>query len=106
MSCRNTFVAVISLGFAAISAGCASRQNHASATAQFASEKMVVPGIKDLGKVDDFLYRGAQPTEAGIEQLKKMGIDTIVDLRNELHGEIANEREHADSFGMRFVNLP
>jgi hypothetical protein len=39
-----------------------------------------VPGVSDFGKVNDFLYRGAQPKDNGVEQLKKFGIDTIVDL--------------------------
>ena len=40
------------------------------------------------------------------EQLKKFGIDTIVDLRSELNGLIENERQRAESLGIRFINLP
>lgn len=86
--------------------GCSTRHNGAPSTAQFASERISVPGIPDFGKVNDFLYRGAQPTVEGIGQLKKMGIDKVVDLRAELHGEIENEREHVESLGMRLINLP
>jgi hypothetical protein len=39
----------------------------------------------DVGKVNEFLYRGAQPKEEGVEQLKNLGIDAIVDLRGERH---------------------
>lgn len=42
--------------------------------------------LRILGRVHEYLYRGAQPKEEGIEQLKKLGIDTIVDLRGERHG--------------------
>ena len=40
------------------------------------------PGLPNLHKVSDDLYRGAQPTKAGIEQLELMGIKTIINLRN------------------------
>jgi protein tyrosine phosphatase (PTP) superfamily phosphohydrolase (DUF442 family) len=40
------------------------------------------PGLPNLHKVDDGLYRGAQPTEAGFQQLKSLGIKTVVNLRS------------------------
>ena len=39
------------------------------------------PGLTNLHKVNDGLYRGAQPTPEGIKELEKLGIKTIVDLR-------------------------
>jgi protein tyrosine/serine phosphatase len=39
-------------------------------------------GFPNLFKVSDDLYRGAQPTEKGMEELKKMGIKTIINLRS------------------------
>lgn len=39
------------------------------------------PGLPNLHKVTDDLYRGAQPTEEGFRELKKMGIKTFVNLR-------------------------
>jgi protein tyrosine phosphatase (PTP) superfamily phosphohydrolase (DUF442 family) len=58
---------------------------------------MAVFGIKDFGKVNEYLYRGAQPKQEGIEELKKLGIDTIVDLRGERQGLMEKERAHAES---------
>jgi protein tyrosine/serine phosphatase len=52
------------------------------------------------------LYRGAQPKPKGIEELKKLGIDTIVDLRGERRGLMEKERAHAESLGMRMVHIP
>jgi protein tyrosine phosphatase (PTP) superfamily phosphohydrolase (DUF442 family) len=90
-----------------LNAGCAARRNGASVAQRYPiAEKMMVVGIKDFGKVNDYLYRGAQPNPEGIEELKKLGIDTIVDLRGERHGLMKRERAHAESLGMRLVNIP
>ena len=67
---------------------------------------MSVPGIKDFAKVSDYLYRGAQPKDDSLAQLKAMGIDTIVDLRGVLHEAVNKERKQAESLGIRFVVLP
>jgi hypothetical protein len=93
--------------FVGIGRGCAARQNVAASPHQYAvAEKMGVPGIKDFGKVDEYLYRSAQPKPEGIEELKKLGIDIIVDLRGERHGLMAKERAHAESLGMQLVSIP
>jgi protein tyrosine phosphatase (PTP) superfamily phosphohydrolase (DUF442 family) len=39
------------------------------------------PGLPNLHRVSDDLYRGAQPTAEGFSQLKSMGVKTIIDLR-------------------------
>lgn len=88
-------------------AGCAGRHRAVPPAGQFAfAEKIDVPGISDFGKVNGYLYRGVQPTLGEVDQLKKFDVDTIIDLRGELHGLIANEREHAEALGIRFINLP
>ena len=40
-------------------------------------------GLSNLHKVSDDLYRGAQPTEEGIQELQRMGIKTIINLRSD-----------------------
>jgi protein tyrosine phosphatase (PTP) superfamily phosphohydrolase (DUF442 family) len=94
------------VGTIVLDAGCAARRNAASAARYPIAEKMKVEGIKDFGKVNEYLYRGGQPKPEGIEELKKLGIDTIVDLRGERHGLMKRERAHAESLGMKLVNLP
>ena len=93
--------------FIEIGGGCAARQSAAPSPHQYAlAEKMAVSGIKNFGKVNEYLYRGSQPKEEGIEELKKLGIDTIVDLRGERQGLMEKERAHAESLGMRLVSIP
>jgi tyrosine-protein phosphatase SIW14 len=73
---------------------------------QTLGEKLQLRGIPNAGKISDALYRGAQPREKGLPELKKLGITTIVDLRGEDAGKIAWERQHAEALGMRFVHIP
>lgn len=39
-------------------------------------------GVPNLHKIDNHLYRSAQPTKEGVKKLKEMGIETIVNLRS------------------------
>jgi tyrosine-protein phosphatase SIW14 len=69
-------------------------------------EKLHIAGIPNTGKINDFLYRGAQPRAQGLPELKKLGITTIVDLRSEDPQKAEWERKQAESMGMRFVHIP
>ena len=41
-----------------------------------------IPGVPNLHKVSEDLYRGAQPTAEGMRQLEKLGIKTVINLRS------------------------
>lgn len=41
-----------------------------------------LPGLPNLHKVSDDLYRGAQPTAEGMRQLEKLGVKTVINLRS------------------------
>ncbi len=69
-------------------------------------KKLHLKGIRNAGKISDVLYRGAQPKEVGLSELKILGITTIVDLRGEDRGKVESERNLAESLGMRFVHIP
>jgi tyrosine-protein phosphatase SIW14 len=85
---------------------CAARHTSPSFSQPPLAQKIHISGISDVGKVNEFLYRGAQPNEEGLEQLKRLGIDTIVDLRGEERVLMEKERKHAESLGMHLVNIP
>ena len=40
-----------------------------------------LPGVQNLHKINDNLYRSAQPTKQGMRNLKQFGIKTIINLR-------------------------
>jgi tyrosine-protein phosphatase SIW14 len=69
-------------------------------------EKLHLTGIPNAGKISDLLYRGAQPKDAGLAELKKLGITTIVDLRGEDRQKTDWEHREATALGMRFVYIP
>jgi len=59
--------------------------------------------IGNFGKVNENYYRGSQPGEAEITQLKKLGIKTIVDLRRDKKPQ---EVDWASRAGMQYYNIP
>jgi len=69
-------------------------------------ERMQVPGASNVGKLNDFLYRGSQPKGEGFEQLKKIGITTVVDIRRQHKGAVDKERKRVETLGMHFVYIP
>ena len=46
------------------------------------AEPIELPGLPNFYKVSDDLYRGAQPTAEGMEQLDKLGVKTVINLRS------------------------
>lgn len=50
------------------------------------AERIELPGLPNLHKVSDDLYRGAQPTAEGMKELEKLGVKTVVNLRT-LHSD-------------------
>ncbi len=70
------------------------------------AEKIQIPGVSDAGKVNDYLYRGSQPNERGIEELHRLGVTVVVDLRGEWKGRREKERLQAEKFGIRFISIP
>ena len=107
---KRTLLAVILLGLLSsqlLAQENASAQPAAPAAVQpIHGEKLHIEGIHNAGKINDVLFRGAQPKENGLAELKKLGITTIVDLRGEDREKYEWERKESESLGMRFVHLP
>lgn len=58
--------------------------------------------IHNFHKVNDAIYRGAEPSIKDLTRLKELGIKTIVDLR----GRDDQEEKEASKLGMKYVNFP
>lgn len=59
--------------------------------------------IGNFHRVDEHLLRGAAPGREGVRTLAAEGVKTILDLRG---GETAQERQIAESLGLRYVHVP
>ena len=68
--------------------------------------KIPLAGIHNAGKINDHLFRGAQPNQDGVQSLRKLGVTTIIGLRAEDHSRSAEEKKLAESLGMNFVPIP
>jgi tyrosine-protein phosphatase SIW14 len=62
-----------------------------------------ITGVENFATVEDGLYRGGQPSYAGVQQLKANGIRTVIDLRDDRN---PSERMWVEEAGMAYVNVP
>ena len=60
-------------------------------------------GIPGFGEVTPRLYRGGQPEVKGIQTLKKMGVDIVVNMRA---GRNEDEEAAVEKLGMQYVSIP
>ncbi len=65
------------------------------------AQAVELPGTPNLHKVSDVLYRSAQPTGEGMQQLeKKLGLKTVVNLRG-LH----SDRDELEGTQIQYVHM-
>jgi tyrosine-protein phosphatase SIW14 len=69
-------------------------------------ERLKVRGLPNGGRISESLYRGAQPRPEGMQQLRNLGITTIVDLRGEDAQTSRWEQQRAEALGIHFVMIP
>jgi protein tyrosine/serine phosphatase len=61
-----------------------------------------LPGLDNVGRIEDGLYRGAQPEDPeGYEALRRMGIRTVLNLRAR-----HSERVDVEAHGMKSLEIP
>ncbi len=62
--------------------------------------------ITNFHQVNDHIYRGAQPSAGGFEDLAKIGVKTVIDLRDgETRGR-DGEKKLVEGAGMHYVHVP
>ncbi|MBU0756374.1 MAG: dual specificity protein phosphatase family protein [Planctomycetes bacterium] len=79
--------------------GCATKPPPIDRPAIWA-QPLKVPGVPNLYRVDENLYRSAQPTAEGMRYLKKMGVKTIVNLRS-----FHSDRDEIGEEGLGYEHL-
>ena len=73
--------------------------------ASFASDAPTAPDIRNFHQVEEHLFRGAQPTALGLQQLGALGIKRVIDLR-ERGSATAFEQEQLKKLGITYINIP
>jgi protein tyrosine phosphatase (PTP) superfamily phosphohydrolase (DUF442 family) len=58
------------------------------------------PGLPNLHRIDEGLYRGAQPTAEGMQQLKEMGVRTVINLRS-----FHSDRDEIGDTGLAYEHI-
>ena len=62
--------------------------------------------LPNFQKVDDHIYRGAQPTAEGFKELAGLGIKTVIDLRQIGEHSQENEQKIVTNLGMHYASVP
>src|SRR5260370_37356101 len=63
-----------------------------------------ISGIKNLIQVNEHSYRGAQPSQEGFKALAKMGIKTVIDLRDK-PSQLVAEKQTVEAAGMKYLSV-
>jgi len=63
------------------------------------------PGIENFDQVDSRVYRGAQPTGEAFRYLARIGVKTVIDLR-EAGDRAKEEARTVTQAGMVYLNVP
>ena len=64
-----------------------------------------VGSLHNFGQVNDHVFRGAQPSDAGFAELAKLGVNTVIDLR-ESGGRSVSEQKTVEAAGMKYMAFP
>lgn len=67
----------------------------------FAQRLSGVSGIDNFARINPSLYRGAEPNDEGLKQLKAMGVKTVIGLRSN-----HSTKKKVEAFGLVSVELP
>jgi tyrosine-protein phosphatase SIW14 len=62
-------------------------------------------GVHNFHQVNDHIYRGAQPTNPGFAELAKLGVKTVIDLR-ESGDRSVSEKKTVEAAGMHYLSFP
>ena len=77
----------------------------ATGTIAFAqlAQRIAIHGVPNFGEVTSTLYRGGQPSKDGFDELKKLGVQVVVNLRDD---NADTERSLVTAAGLEYVTIP
>jgi len=83
-------------------AGCDGKTGTTQSSQVTTATKIERSGCGNLYQVSETLYRGQQPTKEGFKELEKLGIKTVVNLRN-LHSD--RDKLKGTSLGYEHIDM-
>ncbi|MBK7705218.1 MAG: tyrosine-protein phosphatase [Acidobacteria bacterium] len=60
--------------------------------------------LPNFSEVNETLYRGGQPTAAGVKRLAELGVRTIISFRD-TQSSVLREQAQAAAHGINFINM-
>lgn len=81
--------------------GCSTSKSPVAERAELWSQKISVTGLSNIYQIDNNLYRSEQPHVDGILALEKMGIKTVVNLRN-----VRNDNREGKKTKLQLKHVP
>ena len=79
-------------------------QDPAALPVRAALEQTQVNGLHKFYRVNEHIYRSAQPTREGLQALPKLGIKTVIDLRGA--SDRSGEAQLLQEMGIKYINIP
>ncbi len=100
---RNPFRSLVASLAIVLTLGLLSVAQVSAKTEKTANSATANVHIKNFGQMDDRFFRGAQPKEEDYKDLKALGVQTVIDLRED---PTSYEKRDVEALGMRYVNIP
>lgn len=104
MKSRRSYVACVLLAGLLAASLFAQQPSETAPARAVSAEKRKISGLPNFGQVTPTLSRGGQPSEEGFRKLKEMGVEVVVNFRDE-EKEIATEKEQVEALGMRYISI-
>ena len=67
------------------------------------AQRRELHGVPNFGEVTSTLFRGGQPSRDGFDELKKLGVQIVVNLRDD---NADTERSLVTTAGLQYVTIP
>lgn len=61
--------------------------------------------VRNFGQVDDTVFRGGEPTDEALKELKNLGVAAVLDLRQDGPGR-EREKQVVEQLGMHYQHVP
>jgi tyrosine-protein phosphatase SIW14 len=99
----GTTVLLLTLACSALAADQPVNATAVVSSSHAVARKITTEGLPNFAEVTPTLYRGAQPSQAGLTALAKMNVAIVVDLRASRND---GEAKTVERLGMRYVSIP